>query len=198
MTAPDVAAFSLFFGSILTSNILLSNFLGMCSFISISKDIKSSNGLGIAVTLVLVLTAVINWVLLYFVIIPLGIEYLSLVVFIISIAAAVQVVEMVIERVSPPLYLSLGIFLPLITVNCAILGGVLFMQIRSYNLLQTAVFALGSGLGWWMAIMALAAIRLKVEKAPVPAGLKGTGITMITIGMMAMGFIGFSGMIRVQ
>ena len=94
--------------------------------------------------------------------------------------------------------MALGIFLPLITVNCAILGGVLFMQIRSYNLLQTTVFALGSGLGWWMAIMALAAIRLKVDESPVPAGLKGTGITLITIGMMAMGFIGFSGMIRVS
>ena len=198
MNAPDVAPLTLFFASIFTSNILLSNFLGMCSFISISKDIKSSNGLGIAVTVVLVITAVISWLLLYYVLIPLRIEYLSLVVFIIAIAAAVQMLEMIIERISPPLYMALGIFLPLITVNCAILGGVLFMQIRSYNLLQTALFALGSGLGWWMAIMALAAIRLKVEKAPVPAGLKGTGITLITIGMMAMGFIGFSGMIRVQ
>ncbi len=198
MTAPDIAPFTLFFASIFTSNILLSNFLGMCSFISISKDIKSSNGLGIAVTVVLVITAVLSWLLLYYVMIPLKIEYLSLVVFIIAIAAAVQMLEMIIERISPPLYMSLGIFLPLITVNCAILGGVLFMQIRSYNLLQTTVFALGSGLGWWMAIMALAAIRLKVEKSPVPAGLKGTGITLITIGMMAMGFIGFSGMIRVQ
>ncbi len=198
MTGPDVAPVTLFFASIFTSNILLSNFLGMCSFISISKDIKSSNGLGIAVTVVLVITAVISWLLLYYVMIPLGIEYLSLVVFIIAIAAAVQMLEMIIERISPPLYMALGIFLPLITVNCAILGGVLFMQIRRYNLLQTAVFALGSGLGWWMAIMALAAIRLKVDKAPVPAGLKGTGITLITIGMMAMGFIGFSGMIRVQ
>ncbi len=198
MTAPDVAPLSLFFASVFTSNILLSNFLGMCSFISISKDIRSSNGLGIAVTIVLVITAVISWLLLYYVMIPLKIEYLSLVVFIIAIAAAVQMLEMIIERISPPLYMALGIFLPLITVNCAILGGVLFMQIRNYNLLQTAVFALGSGLGWWMAIVALAAIRARVEKAPVPAGLKGTGITLITIGMMAMGFIGFSGMIRVQ
>ena len=198
MTAPDIAPFTLFFASIFTSNILLSNFLGMCSFISISKDIKSSNGLGIAVTIVLVITAILSWLLLYYVMIPLKIEYLALVVFIIAIAAVVQMLEMIIERISPPLYMSLGIFLPLITVNCAILGGVLFMQIRSYSLLQTTVFALGSGLGWWMAIMALAAIRLKVEKSPVPAGLKGTGITLITIGMMAMGFIGFSGMIRVQ
>jgi len=189
---------ALFFASIFTSNILLSNFLGMCSFISISKDYKSSFGLGLAVTLVLVITAAVSWLVLYYVVVPLDIEYLSFIIFIIVIAAVVQMLEMIIDRVSPALYMSLGIFLPLITVNCAILGAILFMQIRKYDFLGSVVFAAGSGLGWWLAIMLLAAIRGRIENNPVPAGLKGAGITMITIGFMAMGFIGFSGMISVQ
>jgi Na+-transporting NADH:ubiquinone oxidoreductase subunit E len=196
--SPAISPVSLFFASIFTSNILLANFLGMCSFISISKDIKSSNGLGLAVTLVLTVTSVINWLVLEYVLIPLNIVYLRYVVFIIVIAATVQMLEMVIERISPPLYMALGIFLPLITVNCAILGVALFIEIRKYDLVQSLIYGFGSGLGWWMAIMALSAIRNRVEKAPVPAALKGPGITLITIGLMAMGFIGFSGMLNVQ
>lgn len=189
---------ALFFASIFTSNILMSNFLGMCSFISVSKDYKSSFGLGLAVTVVMTITAAVSWVVLYYVLVPLGLEYLSFIVFIIVIAAVVQILEMVIDRASPALYLSLGIFLPLITVNCAILGAILFMQIRKYGFIESTVFAAGSGLGWWLAIMLLAAIRGRIENNPVPASLKGAGITMITIGFMAMGFIGFSGMIAVQ
>jgi Na+-transporting NADH:ubiquinone oxidoreductase subunit E len=170
----------------------------MCSFISISKDLKSSNGLGLAVTLVLTVTSVINWLVLEYVLLPLGIVYLRYVIFIIVIAATVQILEMVIERISPPLYMALGIFLPLITVNCAILGVALFIEIRKYDLVQSLIYGFGSGLGWWMAIMALSAIRNRVEKAPVPPALKGPGITLITIGLMAMGFIGFSGMLSVQ
>jgi len=196
--APDINPFVLFFASIFTSNILLANFLGMCSFISISKDMKSANGLGLAVTVVLALTSMLNWVILKYVLIPMDLLYLRYIVFIIVIAATVQVLEMVIDRVSPALYMALGIFLPLITVNCAILGVALFMQIRNYSFLQTVFFATGSGLGWWLAIMALAAIQKKLLKAPVPAGLKGPGITLITIGFMAMAFIGFSGMLSVQ
>ena len=189
---------ALFFASIFTSNILMSNFLGMCSFISVSKDYKSSFGLGLAVTVVMTITAAVSWVVLYYILVPLGLEYLSFIVFIIVIAAVVQILEMVIDRASPALYMSLGIFLPLITVNCAILGAILFMQIRKYGFIESTVFAAGSGLGWWLAIMLLAAIRGRIENNPVPAGLKGAGITMITIGFMAMGFIGFSGMIAVQ
>jgi len=189
---------ALFFASIFTSNILMSNFLGMCSFISVSKDYKSSFGLGLAVTVVMTITAAVSWVVLYYILVPLGLEYLSFIVFIIVIAAVVQILEMVIDRASPALYMSLGIFLPLITVNCAILGAILFMQIRQYGFIESTVFAAGSGLGWWLAIMLLAAIRGRIENNPVPAGLKGAGITMITIGFMAMGFIGFSGMIAVQ
>ncbi len=196
--SPDISPLSLLVASVFTSNILLSNFLGMCSFISISKDMKSSSGLGLAVTVVMGITMTVSWAVLKLVIEPLGLEYLSFIIFIIVIAAIVQILEMVIDRVSPALYLSLGIFLPLITVNCAILGAILFMQIRSYSLWQTVAFGFGSGAGWWLAIVLLAAIRKKVDVAPVPAGLKGPGITLITIGFMAMAFIGFSGMMSVQ
>lgn len=195
---PLINPVTLIFASIFTSNILLSNFLGMCSFISISKEWKSSIGLGLAVTFVLTITSAICWVVLYYVIIPLHIEYLSFIIFIIVIAAVVQILEMLIDRLSPALYLSLGIFLPLITVNCAILGAILFMQIRKYNFLQSIAFGFGSGAGWWLAIVLLAAIRERIEKNPVPAGLKGPGITMIIIGFMALAFMGFSGMIQVK
>jgi len=195
---PLINPVTLFFASIFTSNILLTNFLGMCSFISISKDWKSSFGLGMAVTVVMTITAAVSWIVLRFILVPFGMEYLSFIIFIIVIAAVVQILEMVIDRASPALYLSRGIFLPLITVNCAILGAILFMQIRSYDFIQAITFGAGSGLGWWLAIMLLAAIRERTEKNPVPAGLKGPGITMITIGFMAMAFIGFSGMIAVQ
>ncbi len=190
--------FSLFFASIFTSNILLANFLGMCSFVSISKDMKSSNGLGMAVVVVLTVTAAVNWLVLNLVLEPLGLVYLRYIIFIIVIAGVVQMLEMIIDRVSQTLYMSLGIFLPLITVNCAILGVSLFMQIREYTFIESIVYGFGSGLGWWLAIMALAAIRKKTEKAPVPAGLQGAGITMITIGFMAIAFMGFSGMLNVQ
>lgn len=196
--APDINPLVLLFASIFTSNILLANFLGMCSFISISKDMDSANGLGMSVTAVLTITTAINWVVYKFILIPFDLLYLRFIVFIIIIAATVQVLEMVIDRFSPALYMALGIFLPLITVNCAILGVALFMEIRGYSFLQSLVFAFGSGLGWWLAIVSLAAIQKKVLKAPVPEGLKGAGITLITIGFMAMAFIGFSGMLIVQ
>jgi Na+-transporting NADH:ubiquinone oxidoreductase subunit E len=195
---PQISPFVLFFASIFTSNILLANFLGMCSFISISRDFKSSHGLGLAVIVVLTLTSMINWGVYHLILSPLGLHYLRFIVFIVVIAATVQVLEMIIDRVSPALYMSLGIFLPLITVNCAILGVSLLMQIRQYSFFQSVIYGLGSGIGWWIAILCLAAIRKKIEKAPVPAGLKGPGITFIIIGIMAMAFLGFSGMLAVQ
>ncbi len=199
MNPPEIGLVSLFFASIFTSNILLANFLGMCSFVAISKDMKSSNGLGLAVTVVLTITAAVNWIILHHVLIPLDLLYLRFIIFIIVIAAMVQILEMIIDRVSQKLYITLGIFLPLITVNCAILGVSLFVEIRDYGFAQTVVYGLGSGLGWWMAIMALSAIRNKTERSKtVPAGLQGSGLTMITIGLMAMAFIGFQGMLAVQ
>lgn len=194
----QISPLVLLFASVFTSNILLTNFLGLCSFISISKDMKSANGLGMAVTVVLTLTALINWAVMHYILIPLNLMVYRYIVFIIVIAATVQMLEMIIDRISPVLYMALGIFLPLITVNCAILGIALFMQIRSYSFFQTLAFSFGSGLGWWLAIMALAAIQKKVARAPVPAGLKGPGITLITIGFMALAFVGFSGMLSVS
>jgi len=196
--SPLVHPITLLFAAIFTSNILLANLLGMCSFISISTDQKRSFGLGLAVTLVMTITMVVSWAVLKLVIEPLGLDYLSFIIFIIVIAAIVQILEMVIDRGSPSLYMALWIFLPLITVNCAILGAILFMQIRNYNFWQTLSFGFGSGAGWWLAIMLLSSIRKKIDAAPVPAGLKGPGITIITIGFMAMAFIGFSGMLSVQ
>ncbi len=199
MNPPDIGIFSLFVASIFTSNILLSNFLGMCSFVAISKDMKSANGLGLAVTVVLTVTGAVNWVILHYVLYPMDLIYLRFIIFIIVIAAMVQVLEMIIDRLSQKLYITLGIFLPLITVNCAILGVSLFIEIRDYGFVQTVFYSLGSGLGWWLAIMALSAIRQKTEKSKtVPAGLQGSGLTMITIGLMAMAFIGFQGMLAVQ
>jgi Na+-transporting NADH:ubiquinone oxidoreductase subunit E len=184
--------------SIFTSNMILANFLGMCSFIAVSKEIKTSLGLGQAVTFVLTGTSVINYLIYTYLLEPYGLEYLRFIVFIITIAAFVQLVEMIIERYVPTLYYSLGIFLPLITVNCAILGVSLFLIIRDYSLLQSLTFGIGSGIGWTLAIVALAGIRQKIKNAPVPKGLQGAGITLIITGLMALAFIGLSGVASIQ
>jgi Na+-transporting NADH:ubiquinone oxidoreductase subunit E len=189
---------AVFFAAIFTNNILLTNYLGMCSFLSVSREIKTSIGLGIAVTFVMATTTILNWMVYNYVLMPFNLEYLRFIVFIIVIAAFVQLVEMIIERVSEPLYAALGIFLPLITVNCAILGVSLFMVIREYALITSFFFGLGSGLGWFLAILAMAGIRQKLVKAKVPPGLEGAGITLIIAGMMALAFMGFSGMLNIS
>ncbi len=194
----DIHPFVILFASIFTSNMVLANFLGMCSFIAVSKEIKTALGLGQAVTFVLTGTTIINYIIYHYVLVPFGLEYLRFIVFIITIAAFVQLVEMVIERYLPNLYYSLGIFLPLITVNCAILGVSLFMVIRNYSFTQSIGFGVGSGLGWALAILAMAGIRTKLKKAPIPKGLEGPGITLIITGLMALAFIGFSGIVRIQ
>ena len=196
--SPDIHPLIIFLAAILTSNMILSNFLGMCSFISVSTDFKTASGLGKAVTMVMILTMAINYAVYWGLIVPLGLEYLQTIVFIMVIAATVQILEMAMDRFLPDLYIKLGIFLPLITVNCAILGITLFMVIREYNFLQAMLFALGSGLGWWLAISALAAIREKIAKNKLPRGLEGPGIAFIITGLMALAFIGFSGMFTVQ
>lgn len=190
--------FVLMLAAVFTSNMVLSNFLGMCSFISVSKELKTANGLGLAVTFVMTITSVLNYIVYYYILVPLGLEYLIYIVFIIVIAAFVQLLEMIIDRISPALYINLGIFLPLITVNCAILGGALFLIIRNYSLIQSLTFGFGSGIGWWLAIVALAAIRQRLRENDIPVALRGSGITLIIIGIMALAFIGFSGVLRVQ
>lgn len=190
--------FAIFFAAIFTNNILLTNYLGMCSFLAISKEIKTSVGLGIAVTFVMASTSLLNWLVYHYILLPLGLDYLRFIVFIIVIAAFVQLVEMVIERISETLYAALGIYLPLITVNCAILGAVLFMIIRNYTMLTGFMYGLGSGIGWFLAILAMSGIRQKLKNARIPRGLEGAGITLVITGMMALAFIGFTGMIKVS
>jgi Na+-transporting NADH:ubiquinone oxidoreductase subunit E len=194
----DISAFVLFWAAIFTSNILLTNFLGMCSYLSVSREVESSFGLGIAVTFVLVFTAALNWFVYHILLVPLGIVYLQYIVFIIVIAAFVQLLELLVERYTPSLYYSLGIFLPLITVNCAIFGVSLFLVIREYSFLQSITFSAGSGIGWLMAILMLAGIRNRLKNKLIPTGLQGAGISLIITGIMALGFIGFSGIVQVQ
>lgn len=195
---PQISPFVIFFASIVTSNMVLSNFLGMCSYLSVSGEYKTATGLGMAVTMVLALTTVINWAVYRYIIVPLEIEYLQYIIFIMVIAAVVQILEMIMDRYTPDLHAKLGIFLPLITVNCAIFGVTLFTVIRHYGFFQTLLFGIGSGLGWWLAINMLAAIREKMAKSKLPAGMSGTAISFIITGIMAMAFIGFSGIFTIQ
>ncbi len=197
---------SLFVKSIFVDNMIFAYFLGMCSYLAVSKNVKTANGLGLAVIFVLFFTLPINWALNKFVLQPgalswlgpqfatVDLSFLSFILFIAVIAAFVQLVEMIVEKFLPSLYSSLGIFLPLIAVNCAILGGSLFMQQRDFaSFGEPLVYGLGSGLGWYLAIVSLAAIREKLSYSNVPAPLKGVGITFITVGLMGMAFMIFMG-----
>ena len=202
---------SLFFRSIFVDNMIFAFFLGMCSYLAVSKNVKTALGLGVAVTFVLVVTVPIDYLLQVYVLNPdcivkdVDLSFLSFILFIAVIAGITQLVEMAVERFSPSLYAALGIFLPLIAVNCAIMGASLFMQQRILmdpatstqaigSVWDALVYALGSGLGWLLAIVALAAIREKMAYTNVPKPLQGLGITFITVGLMAMAFMCFSGL----
>ncbi len=197
---------NIFIKSIFIDNMIFAFFLGMCSFLAVSKNVKTAVGLGVAVIFVLFITVPVNFLLEKYLLkkgamlwlgegfadVDLG--FLTFMVFIAVIAAMVQLVEMVVEKFSPSLYNSLGIFLPLIAVNCAILGAALFMQEREYeNVIEATVFGVGSGVGWMLAIVGLAAIREKMKYSNVPAPLRGLGITFILTGLMAIAFMGFMG-----
>ena len=202
-------AISLFFRSIFVDNMIFAFFLGMCSFLAVSKNVKTSLGLGLAVTFVLLVTVPVDYLLQTKVLSEDGIfgmdlSYLSFILFIAVIAGIVQLVEMIVEKYSPSLYAALGIFLPLIAVNCAIMGASLFMQQRILldpsetkyigSVLDAIVYALGSGIGWTLAIVAMGAIREKMQYSDVPRPLQGLGITFITVGLMAMAMMCFSGL----
>jgi len=190
---------TLFFAAIFTNNILLTNFLGLCPYIAISGNLRSAAGLGAAVIFVMTCTTALNHLVYYRILMPLDLVHFQYIIFIIIIAAFVQLVEMVVERYFPPLYYVLGIFLPLITVNCAILGASLFMIIRSYTLLQAMAYGAGSGVGWLLAITAVGAIREKIDKTgKLPKGLEGAGITLLITGILSLAFTAFSGMIQLQ
>ncbi|CAH8183707.1 NADH:ubiquinone reductase (Na(+)-transporting) subunit E [Vibrio aestuarianus] len=190
---------SLLVKSIFIENMALSFFLGMCTFLAVSKKVKTSFGLGVAVVVVLTISVPVNN-LVYNLVLKenalvegVDLTFLNFITFIGVIAALVQILEMILDRFFPPLYNALGIFLPLITVNCAIFGGVSFMVQRDYNFTESVVYGFGSGVGWMLAIAALAGIREKMKYSDVPPGLRGLGITFITVGLMALGFMSFSG-----
>ena len=195
---------SLFFRSIFVDNMIFAFFLGMCSFLAVSKNVKTSFGLGMAVTFVLFVTVPVDYLVQTKILDPLGLSYLSFIIFIAVIAGITQLVEMLVEKYSPSLYSSLGIFLPLIAVNCAIMGGSMFMQQRinldpsntQYigNIFDAIAYAVGSGLGWTLAIVLMGAIREKLEYSDVPKPLQGLGITFITVGLMAIAMMCFSGL----
>jgi len=198
--------FNLFVRSIFIDNMIFAYFLGMCSYLAVSKTVKTSVGLGAAVIFVLLVTAPVNWLIDHYLLragamawispelADLDLSYLSFIIFIAVIAAIVQLVEMVVEKFSPSLYNALGIFLPLIAVNCAILGVALFVQERDYTAIsEVTVYAFGSGIGWFLAIVTLAAIRDKITYSNIPKPLRGLGITFILTGLMAIAFMSFMG-----
>jgi len=189
--------------AIFMENMLLAMFLGMCSFLACSKNIKTATGLGWAVVFVLTITCPINWAINHYLLKPgalawlglpeINLSFLVFISFIATIAASVQLVEMTMEKFLPFLYSTLGIFLPLIAVNCAILGGSLFMDQRGYNFVESVVFGFSSGIGWLLAIVAMAAIQEKLKYADIPKGLQGFGINMIITGLISLAFMAFSG-----
>ena len=189
---------NIFIKSAFIENLVLTYFLGMCSYLAVSKTVKTAFGLGLAVIFVLGITMPINWLITTYLLSEGGLfgmdlTFLRLILFIAVIASMVQLVEMVIEKFSPSLYNSLGIFLPLITVNCAILGGSLFMVSKEYNFVESVAFGLGGGFGWFLAIIAIAAIREKIKYSNVPAPLRGLGIAFIITGLMGLAFLSLLG-----
>lgn len=190
---------SLFMKAVFVENLALAFFLGMCTFLAVSKNVKTALGLGGAVIVIQSITVPVNNVIYQHLLKPgsvvqgVDLRFLGLISYIGVIAAMVQILEMTLDRYVPWLHSTLGIFLPLITVNCAILGGTLFMVERDYNLTESVIFGFGSGVGWALAIAALAGIREKLKYSDVPPGLRGLGITFITVGLMAMAFMAFSG-----
>jgi Na+-transporting NADH:ubiquinone oxidoreductase subunit E len=197
---------NIFIKSIFIENMIFAYFLGMCSYLAVSKKVSTAAGLGVAVIFVLVITLPVNYLLEKYVLVEgalvwlspsfasVDLSFLSFIIFIAVIASIVQLVEMVVEKFAPVLYNQLGIFLPLIAVNCAILGGSLFMQQKAFhNIGEATVYAVGSGVGWFLAIVGIAAIREKIEYSNVPAPLRGLGITFIVTGLMGLAFMGFMG-----
>lgn len=187
----------LFISSAIVNNFVLAYFLGICPFLGVSKKVDSAFSLGIATTFVMTLTAIISWCINHFILIKFNLPFLLNVSFIIVIASLVQLVEMFIKKTSPPLYRALGIFLPLITTNCAILGLALFAALREYEFVETIVFGFGAGVGFTLALVIMAGIREQLELADVPKPLEGAGITLIIAGILALAFMGFAGLISV-
>ena len=193
-----IHSLTIFLAAILTHNIALTYLLGMCPFISLSRSLRTATGMSYAVIFVVTLTAAINWPIYHLILIPSGSELIYYIVFIIVIAASVQLVEMIMERFFPALQAAFGIFLPLITVNCTVLAVSLFMVIRDYSYIETLVFAFGSAVGWMAAIVIVAAINEKLKLVgDIPKGMQGPGIIMVSAGIIALALLGFTGMVNI-
>ena len=182
--------------AVFVNNFVLARFLGICPFLGVSKKVETALGMGMAVIFVMTVASVVTWFIQYLVLIPFGIEYLQTIAFILVIASLVQLVEMVIQKTSPVLYQSLGIFLPLITTNCAVLGVAVLNIQKSYSFIEAVVFALGAGLGFTLAMVLFAGLRERLELCPVPTSFRGTAIALVTAGLLSLAFMGFAGLVK--
>lgn len=187
--------FAIIIGAIFVNNVVLSQFLGICPFLGVSSKVDTSLGMGAAVTFVMAISSIVVWLLQYCVLVPLGIEYMQTIVFILVIAALVQMVEIILKKLSPALYQALGIFLPLITTNCAVLGIAILLVQKEYNLLQSFTYATATAIGFALALTIFAGIRERLELSDVPKAVRGVPIALITAGILAMAFMGFSGLV---
>ena len=191
----ELSYFAIIVGAILVNNVVLAQFLGICPFLGVSSKVETSLGMGAAVTFVMALTSVVAWSIQTYVLVPLGIEYMQTIVFILVIAALVQMVEIMLKKVSPSLYQALGIFLPLITTNCAVLGVAILMISKEFNLLQSIVYSVATAIGFALALVLFAGIRERLELEDVPKAVQGVPVALITAGILAMAFMGFSGLV---
>ncbi|MGI6557896.1 MAG: electron transport complex subunit RsxA [Limnochordia bacterium] len=187
--------FFIFIGALLVNNFVLVRFLGICPFLGVSRQLETAVGMGMAVTFVMTLSGIVTWVLQHYVLSPFGLAFLQTLLFILVIASLVQFVELFLRKMVPVLYRALGIFLPLITTNCAILGLALLVAQREYDLIQTVIFAVGAGLGFTLALVIMAGIREEMQFAPIPESLQGAGIALITAGLISIAFSGFAGLV---
>ena len=191
----ELSYFAIIIGAIFVNNVVFAQFLGICPFLGVSSKVDTSIGMGAAVTFVMALSSIVAWSIQEFILVPFQIEYMQTIVFILVIAALVQMVEIILKKVSPSLYQALGIFLPLITTNCAVLGVAILMMQKEYNLLQSCTFSVATALGFAMALVLFAGIRERLELDGVPAALKGNPIALITAAILAMAFMGFFGLV---
>jgi electron transport complex protein RnfA len=183
-------------GAVFVNNFVLARFLGICPFLGVSKKVETALGMGMAVIFVMTIASVVTWLLQYFILNPFGIEYLQTIAFILVVASLVQLVEMVIQKVSPVLYQSLGIFLPLITTNCAVLGVAVLNIQKGYSFLEMLIFSIGAALGFTLAMVLFAGLRERIDLSPVPASFRGTAIALITAGLLSLAFMGFAGLVK--
>ena len=191
----EISYFAIIIGSIFVNNVVLAQFLGICPFLGVSSKVETSLGMGAAVTFVMALSSVVVWLIQTCILAPLGIEYMQTIVFILVIAALVQMVEIILKKVSPSLYQALGIFLPLITTNCAVLGVAILMIQKEFNLLQSVVYSTSTAIGFALALVIFAGLRERLELEEVPKAFRGVPIALITASLLAMAFMGFSGMV---